>query len=58
VSRLRWDPTTRAYFERRLRDGKTRREATRCLTRYIARELYPLLMTAATQPPATLVTAA
>ncbi|MEV4643235.1 IS110 family transposase [Actinoplanes sp. NPDC049548] len=43
ISRLRWDQTTRDYLERRLAQGKTRREAIRCLKRYVARELYPLL---------------
>jgi len=48
LSRLRWDrPTraypTRAYLARRLTEGKTRREAIRCLKRYVARELYRLI---------------
>ncbi|MDQ3113594.1 MAG: IS110 family transposase [Actinomycetota bacterium] len=38
--RLRWDPVTRAYLDRRVSEGKTRREAMRCLKRYIAREIY------------------
>ena len=58
LARLRWDPTTRAYVERRVRDGKTRREAIRCLKRYIARELYPLLTTPASRPPSSTLTAA
>jgi transposase len=41
--RLRWDPTTRAYVDRRVSEGKTRREAIRCLKRYIARDLYKIL---------------
>jgi transposase len=43
LTRLRWDPQTRAYLDRRTSEGRTRREAIRCLKRYIARELYPLL---------------
>jgi transposase len=39
----RSDPQTRAYIARRLREGKTEREATRCLKRYLARSLYRLL---------------
>jgi hypothetical protein len=35
-------PTT-DYIERRIQEGKTRREATRCLKRYLARNLYRLL---------------
>jgi hypothetical protein len=34
------DTHTRDYAERRISEGKTRREATRCLKRYIARETY------------------
>ena len=40
VCRLRYDPTTRAYAERRRNDGKTDREIRRCLKRYIARQLF------------------
>lgn len=40
LTRLRWDPTTRAYLDRRRAEGKTDREIKRCLKRYIARELY------------------
>ena len=38
--RLAWDPTTRAYMERRRAEGKTKREAIRCLKRYIARQVW------------------
>lgn len=40
LSRLRYDPDTRAYAERRRSDGKTDREIKRCLKRYIARQLF------------------
>lgn len=40
ISRLRYDPTTRAYAERRRAEGKTDREIRRCLKRYITRQLY------------------
>src|SRR6266545_3880164 len=43
VTRKRSHPATIAYIERRLQEGKTRREATRCLKRYLARSLYRLL---------------
>ncbi|MGH9119974.1 MAG: transposase [Acidimicrobiales bacterium] len=46
--RLTCDPATRAYAERRRAEGKSTREITRCLKRYIAREMYRLL----TKPPA------
>lgn len=37
------DPATRHYMERRVKEGKSKREAMRCLKRYVAREIYPLL---------------
>jgi transposase len=40
VCRLRWDPRTRAYADRRTNDGLTKPEIIRCLKRYIAREVY------------------
>jgi transposase len=40
LSRLRYDPDTRAYADRRRAEGKTGREIKRCLKRYIARQLY------------------
>jgi transposase len=43
VTRKRTQPATIAYIERRLQEGKTRREASRCLKRYLARNLYRLL---------------
>jgi transposase len=44
LTRLRLDPRTRAYFTRRRTEGLSKREVTRCLQRYVARELYPLLV--------------
>jgi cysteinyl-tRNA synthetase len=43
VTRLRCDPRTRDYLNRRTRDGKTHREAIRCIKRYIAREVHSLI---------------
>ena len=40
VTRLRVCPATRAYAERRRREGLTIREILRCLKRYISREIY------------------
>jgi transposase len=37
------DPATRDYIERRVAEGKTRRDATRLLKRYLARHLYRVL---------------
>ncbi|AUS79689.1 IS110 family transposase [Actinoalloteichus sp. AHMU CJ021] len=48
--RLRWDRRTRDYIDRRVREGKTKREAVRCLKRYIARELYRIITSP--EPPA------
>jgi transposase len=43
VCRLRHDPRTRAYADRRRAEGLNRREILRCLKRYIARETYHTL---------------
>jgi transposase len=43
VTRRRAHAPTIAYINRRISDGKSRREANRCLKRYLARSLYRLL---------------
>ncbi|MFB6836186.1 IS110 family transposase [Streptomyces sp. NPDC056361] len=43
LARLRWDTRTRGYIDRRVSEGKTRREALRCLKRYVAREIHRLI---------------
>jgi transposase len=43
LHRRQHDPTTRDYIARRIAEGKTAREATRLLKRYLARHLYRLL---------------
>jgi len=43
IVRMSNDPDTRAYVERRTKEGKSKREIIRCLKRYVARELFPLL---------------
>jgi transposase len=50
VTRRRTHPPTIAYINRRIQDGKSRREANRCLKRYLARSLYRLLEHAPTTP--------
>ena len=45
LTRLRTEPATRAYAQRRRARGKTNREIKRCLVRYVARQLYRLLET-------------
>jgi transposase len=42
--RMRSDPRTRAYVERRTAQGLSNKEIHRCLKRYIVRELYPLIL--------------
>lgn len=42
-SRLAYEERTRSYLARRLSEGKTKRETIRCLKRYAARELFPLI---------------
>lgn len=44
-TRIRCHPETRAYHERLLANGKTRREALRCIKRALARRLYQQLTT-------------
>jgi transposase len=45
-TRMRRCPETRAYMERRIAEGKSKREVRRCLKRYIARLLHRFLTTA------------
>ena len=44
LCRLRWDPRTRAYAQRRTAEGMSRKEIIRCLKRYVAREVYTALL--------------
>ena len=46
LSRMSFEPRTRAYVARRLLEGKTKPEIMRCLKRYVAREVYPTLRAA------------
>jgi len=52
IARVRMSnhPATRAYVERRLSEGKTRREIRRCLRRYIARKLFRCLSRLLAEP--------
>ena len=43
LHRRQHDPETKDYIARRVAEGKTRRDATRLLKRYLARHLYRLL---------------
>jgi transposase len=43
ITRMVYDPRTRDYIQRRTKEGLTKKEAFRCLKRYIAREVYNCL---------------
>lgn len=49
-TRRRVDPRTRDYYERRSKEGKTRRETVRSLKRYAAREVFHLVRPVQPQP--------
>lgn len=44
LSRMSYDPRTKSYVARRTREGKSKREIIRCLKRYIAREVYGVII--------------
>jgi transposase len=44
ITRLATDPRTRAYRDRRIKQGMSKTEIIRCLKRYIAREIYQFLI--------------
>jgi len=43
ITRMSSHPPTRAYVERRGKEGLSKKEIIRCLKRYVAREVYPHL---------------
>ena len=43
ITRVRCDQRTKAYIERKTAEGKTTRDAIRCLKRHIIREIWQLL---------------
>jgi transposase len=43
IARLRHDQQTKDYLARRIREGKSKKEAIRCLKRYVAREVFAAL---------------
>ena len=43
VVRLRYCQRTQTYMQRRLAEGKSKRETMRCLKRYVVREIYTTL---------------
>jgi transposase len=44
LARMRRDPRTQEYVARRTQEGKSKREIVRCLKRYVAREVYRVLI--------------
>ncbi len=42
--RMRSEPRTRAYVQRRSAEGRSNKEIHRCLKRYLIRELYPYIL--------------
>ena len=57
VVRMGSDRRTRSYVARRTAEGKSKWEIMRCLKRYIAREVYRVLLSSATLRPPPLGTA-
>ena len=43
LTRIVYDPRTTEYIDRRKKEGLTKKEAVRCLKRYVAREVFSLL---------------
>lgn len=43
LGRMARDPRTKDYVRRRTAEGRSKKEIMRCLKRYIARELYPII---------------
>jgi transposase len=50
LSQANWDPDTRAYLEKKVAEGKSKREAIRCLKRHLARRIWRLLYETTNQP--------
>ena len=51
LARMRRDRRTQEYVARRTAEGKSKREIMRCLKRYIAREVYRVLVPDTPPPP-------
>ena len=50
ITKARIDPQTRAYLDRKQAEGKTKKEALRCLKRHLARRVHHLLSMPPTDP--------
>jgi transposase len=51
LARMRRDRRTKEYVARRTQEGKSKREIIRCLKRYVAREVYRVLISCVAAPP-------
>ena len=51
VNKANWDPNAAAYLARKQTEGKSRKEALRCLKRHLARRVWQLLRSPAGQDP-------
>ncbi len=54
ITRAGRDADTRRYLERKMTEGKTRKEAVRCLKRHLARRFHRLLTTSNPAPSQTI----
>jgi transposase len=50
LGRMSWDERIREYVARRTAEGKSKWEILRCLKRYLAREVYQIMMAPGTLP--------
>ncbi|MGB8877489.1 MAG: transposase [Solirubrobacteraceae bacterium] len=50
VNKANWDPDTAAYLARKQAEGKSRKEALRCLKRHLTRRVWKLLRSSAPDP--------
>jgi transposase len=53
VVRMKYDQRTKHYVARRTAEGKSKREIIRCLKRYVAREIYRVLVSGDSPSPPT-----
>ncbi|MFG2525226.1 transposase [Streptomyces sp. NPDC048527] len=49
LTRMRFDERTRAYVERRTKEGLSKKDIMRCLKRFVAREVYRALTSTPTE---------
>jgi transposase len=55
IVRMACDPSTQSYVRRRTQEGLSKKEILRCLKRYIARQLYKLILAPGAVPANTLL---